>query len=66
MEEHQHTIYSLWPDDTIWWHKSGSTLAYVMFVALLYQVITCTNVDLPVRSNGIYLIFTGNTDIIIH
>ena len=66
MEEHQHKIYSLRPGDTIWWHKSGSTLAHVMFVALLYQVITCTNVDLPVRSSGIYLIFTGNTDIIIH
>ena len=28
-------INSLWPSDTIWWHKSGSTLAQVMACCLM-------------------------------
>ena len=28
-------IYSLWPSDTIWWHKSGSTLTHVMACCLV-------------------------------
>ena len=27
-------VNSLWPSDTIWWHKSGSTLAQVMACCL--------------------------------
>ena len=27
-------VNSLWPNDTIWWHKSGSTLAQVMACCL--------------------------------
>ena len=42
-------LNSLWPNDTIWWQRSGSTLAQV-------KVITWTKVDLPsVRSIGIHL-----------
>ena len=28
-------VNSLWPNDTIWWHKSGSTLAQVMACCLM-------------------------------
>ena len=28
-------VNSLWPGDTIWWHKSGSTLAQVMACCLM-------------------------------
>ena len=38
-------IQSLWPCDTIWWHRSGSTLSQVMaFCLTALQAITWTNV----------------------
>ena len=41
---------SMWPSDTIWRHKSGSTVAWQ------HQAITWTNVDLSwVRSSGLHL-----------
>ena len=36
---------SFWSSDTIWWQRSGSTLAQVMLVAWWHQAITWTNVD---------------------
>ena len=47
-------INSWWPNDAIWQHIFGSTLAQVMS-AVRQQAITWTNVDLPsVRSIGIH------------
>ena len=47
---------SLWPSDTIWQHRSGSTLVQVMVVAWRHQAITWTNVDLSsVRFRDIQL-----------
>ena len=47
---------SLWPSDTIWKHKSGSTLAQVMACCLMAPSHYLTNLDLSsVRSNGIHL-----------
>ena len=46
----------LWPGDTIWRQRSGSTLAQVMAWAWGQQAITWTNVDLSsVKSWGIHL-----------
>ena len=49
-------VNSLWPRDTIWRHKSESTLAQAMACCLTHQAITWTYVDLSsVRSSGIHL-----------
>ena len=39
---------SLWPCDTIWRHRFGSTLAQVMACCLKHLVITWTNIDLSI------------------
>ena len=47
---------SLWPIDTTWRHKSGSTLVQVMAWCCQAPIITWTNVDLSsVRSSRIHL-----------
>ena len=49
-------VNSLWPGDTIWRHRSGSTLAQEWLGASWFQVITWANVDLSlVRLCGIRL-----------
>ena len=48
--------FSLWPSDTIWRQKSGSTLAQVMACAWGHQAITRTNVDWSsVKSSDIHI-----------
>ena len=47
---------SLWPSDTLWRQRSGSTLAQVMVVAWRHQAITWTNVDWSsVKSSDIHI-----------
>ena len=42
--------HALWPSDAIWWHRSGSTLAWRP------QAITWTNLDLSLfKPSGIHL-----------
>ena len=49
-------IILFWSIDTIWWQRSGSTLAQVMACCLMAQAITWTNVDWSsVNSNDIHI-----------
>ena len=50
----QYVLYSFWPSDAIWWHRSGSTL--VQLIDWRHKAITSTNVDVSsVRSSDIHL-----------
>ena len=51
-----HWFNLLWPNDTILWHRSGSTLVQGLWLVVwLHQTITWINVDKSsVRSCGIY------------
>ena len=49
-------INSLWPNDAIWWHRSGSSLVLVMWLttpSYYLNLITCINSSL-VRYYGIH------------
>ena len=49
-------VNSFWPCETIWQHRSGSTLFQVMVCCWRHRAITWTNVDWSSeRSSGIHL-----------
>ena len=62
-------INSLWPSDTIWWHKSGSTLAQVMACCLTapsHYLNQCWLISGKVQWHPSESNFTRDTSVISH
>ena len=60
----QITINSFWPSDTIWWHRSGSTLAQVMTCCLTapsHYLNQCCQIISEVLRHSPDGYFTANT-----